>query len=67
MTVNNTNTTKTYKTCSCKECKNPASRLMEISYIYKKGYFCDSCAIDLSFHGLGHEIFEEEEFLNDIS
>ena len=50
-----------FKECACKNCKNPASRLMEINYIYKKGFFCDSCAVDLSFHGLGREIFENEQ------
>jgi hypothetical protein len=34
---------------------------MEVNYIYKKGWFCDSCAVDISFHGLGKEIFENEQ------
>ena len=56
----NINSIDLFKECACKNCKNPASRLMEINYIYKKGYFCDSCAVDIGFHGLGYEILEKE-------
>jgi len=54
-----------FKECACKNCSNPASRLMEINYVYMKGYFCDTCAIDISFHGLGHEILREQEDYNE--
>lgn len=60
MLSTNTKSNQGYKVCACKNCTKPASRLMEINYIYKKGYFCDSCAVDIGFHGLGYEILEKE-------
>ena len=60
MTDINIKTSYEYKDCACKNCPNKGTRLMEVNYIYKKGWFCDSCAIDISFHGLGNEIFEKK-------
>ncbi|HET9807173.1 MAG TPA: hypothetical protein VFP49_09715 [Nitrososphaeraceae archaeon] len=50
-----------FKVCDCRNCQNSATRLIEINYIYKKGWFCDSCAVDISFRGLGREILENEQ------
>ena len=33
--------------CSGKDCTNIAKNLLLISYINKKGYFCDECTSDL--------------------
>ena len=57
--INTTN--QRFKVCACRNCQKQATRLMEVNYIYKKGWFCDSCAVDLSFHGLGREILENEQ------
>ena len=57
--INTTN--HRFKVCACRNCQKQATRLMEVNYIYKKGWFCDSCAVDISFHGLGTEIFENEQ------
>ena len=61
MTDTNIKTSYQYNDCACKNCPNKGTRLMEVNYIYKKGFFCDSCAVDISFHGLGKEIFENEQ------
>jgi hypothetical protein len=36
-----------YKQCAGNGCSNSGRILLEISYIKKQGYFCDSCAEDL--------------------
>jgi hypothetical protein len=61
MIDNNIKTPNQYKDCGCKNCPNKGTKLMQIEYIYKKGWFCDSCAVDISFHGLGKEIIENEQ------
>ena len=61
MESNNYKDHQKYKSCACKNCPNKGTRLMEVNYIYKKGWFCDSCAVDISFHGLGKELLENEQ------
>jgi hypothetical protein len=36
-----------YKQCAGNGCSKAARILLEIRYIKKQGYFCDSCAEDL--------------------
>jgi hypothetical protein len=66
MESDNYKDTLQYKICACKDCTNNGTKLMKINYIYKNGYFCDNCAIDLSFHGLGYEVSEKEDDNNGL-
>lgn len=43
----NQNQSSMSKQCSGKECTRTAKNLLSISYINKKGYFCDECTLDL--------------------
>jgi hypothetical protein len=43
---------RAYNKCSGKGCINIGKTLLEIVYIHKTGYFCDSCSEDLLDHGL---------------
>jgi len=36
-----------YKDCAGRGCSNPGRILLEIRYIKKQGYFCESCAESL--------------------
>jgi len=41
-----------YKQCAGNGCSNSGRILLEIRYIKKQGYFCNSCAEDLLQNGL---------------
>ena len=55
-----------YKQCAGNDCPNPGRILLEIRYIKKQGYFCNTCAEDLLQSGLakmqsGQEKSREKE------
>jgi hypothetical protein len=60
MSSNNIKLNQEFKVCACKNCNNFALRLMEINYIHKKGYFCDTCADEITFLGLGYGIYKNK-------
>ena len=45
-----------YKQCAGMDCHNSAAHRLEIVYIKKAGWFCNSCKDDLIADGLVNEI-----------
>jgi hypothetical protein len=41
-----------FKQCAGRGCERKAETALEIRYLHKKAYFCDSCAADLLRLGL---------------
>ena len=41
--------------CSCIDCKNKATKFLQVVSIPSSGYFCDQCASDLKWHGIAIE------------
>jgi hypothetical protein len=53
-----------FKECACRGCKRAATRQLEIKFVYKRGWFCDSCTTDLLFHGLAKQILHSSDLMN---
>jgi hypothetical protein len=49
------NSTEEERGCSCINCKNKATKFLQIVSIPSFGYFCDRCASDLKWHGIAVE------------
>jgi len=47
--------------CLCDGCKNQATKFLYIIHHYESGFFCDSCASDLKWHGIAAEIVSVDE------
>lgn len=47
MTVNSSNINCKYRTCAGNGCNKAGIKTLIIKYIKKKGYFCESCALEL--------------------
>jgi hypothetical protein len=45
--TNNHCNVEEYKICAGRQCNNPGKNLLEILFINKPGWFCDSCRDDL--------------------
>ena len=46
------NTIPTFKECAGKNCKNSATAQLQVKFIKKIGYFCESCTLELKALGL---------------
>jgi hypothetical protein len=48
-------TLEQFKECAGKGCNNNATKCLEINFLHKHGWFCDSCTKELIINGLARE------------
>jgi hypothetical protein len=48
------------KQCACNNCSNQATIYLNVKLLRKRGYFCRSCAADLTRKGLAEHVDEEQ-------
>ena len=54
------NTSKEFKECACKGCKNKPTTVLQIMTLPDRGYYCPQCASDLKWHGIAQEVEQED-------
>lgn len=56
MSTTNSNVEEGYKVCAYRECDRLGDIYLEVELIKRKGWFCNSCATDLKWHGIAREV-----------
>jgi hypothetical protein len=55
MTPNKKSSSQSFNLCAGKECQNIGIHSLEVRYVHKKGWFCDSCTNNLVADNLVEE------------
>ena len=56
-----------YKECAGKKCQNVGIHSLNIRYVYKRGWFCDSCKANLVTENLVEVIGSDDNNRNDCT